>query len=126
MNVLLIDDDAVHRIFIRQTCIKRMNAAVMEAKNGVEALSVLEKLIPDVIILDLWMPVMNGQDFLEKIRAEERWSDIPVIIMSALKDKDLVEKLVKLNISDYLVKPITVEQLTESIKKLIAETVDPQ
>ncbi len=126
MNVLLIDDDDIHRVFIRQACIKRLNAAVIEAKNGIEGLRVLEKLTPDVIILDLWMPVMNGQDFLAKVRAEERWSEIPVIIMSALRDKELLQKLVTLKISDYLVKPITVEQLTDRIATITAEAVVPQ
>lgn len=126
MNVLLVDDDEIHRIFLRQTFIKRMNATVTEAKNGVEAMRVLEKMTPDVIMLDLWMPVMNGQDFLEKIRGEEQWKEIPVIIMSALRDKDLIQKLVKLKISDYLVKPITIEQLTDRISKLVTEAVVPQ
>lgn len=126
MNVLLVDDDEIHRIFLRQTFIKRMNATVTEAKNGVEAIRVLEKMTPDVIMLDLWMPVMNGQDFLEKIRGEEQWKEIPVIIMSALRDKDLIQKLVKLKISDYLVKPITIEQLTDRISKLVTEAVVPQ
>jgi CheY-like chemotaxis protein len=126
MNVLLIDDDDAHRIFLRQAFSKKLNATVMEAKNGVEALRVLEKLVPDVIMLDLWMPVMNGQDFLEKLRDEEQWKDIPVIIMSALRDKDIVQKLLKLKISDYMVKPITLEQINDRISKIFADTVLPQ
>ncbi len=126
MNVLLIDDDDVFRVFLRLAFIKRLNATVVEAKNGVEALRALEKMTPDIIMLDLWMPVMSGQDFLEKLRGEERWKDIPVIIMSALRDKDLIQKLVKLKISDYLVKPITAEQLTDRISKLMTEAVVPQ
>lgn len=121
MNVLLIDDDDTHRVFLRQAFVKKMGAVVMEAKNGVEGLRVLEKLTPDVIMLDLWMPVMNGQDFLEKIRKEEEWKDIPVMIMSALRDKETIEKLVRLKISDYLVKPLTLEQLTDRISKLTGE-----
>ncbi len=126
MNVLLIDDDDAHRIFLRQAFSKKLNATVMEAKNGVEALRVLEKLTPDVIMLDLWMPVMNGQDFLEKLRDEEQWKDIPVIIMSALRDKDIVQKLLKLKISDYMIKPITMEQISDRISKIFADTVLPQ
>ena len=126
MNVLLVDDDDAHRIFLRQAFVKKLNATVMEAKNGVEALRVLDKLTPDVVMLDLWMPVMNGQDLLEKVRAEERWKDTPVIIMSALRDKEIVQKLMKLKISDYMVKPITVDQLTERISKLFADAVQTQ
>ena len=126
MNVLLVDDDDAHRIFLRQAFAKKLNATVMEAKNGVEALRALEKLTPDVVMLDLWMPVMNGQDLLEKLRAEDRWKDVPVIIMSALRDKEIVQKLMKLKISDYMVKPITVDQLTERISKLFADAVQTQ
>ena len=126
MNVLLVDDDDAHRIFLRQAFVKKLNTTVMEAKNGVEALRALEKLTPDVVMLDLWMPVMNGQDLLEKLRAEDRWNEIPVIIMSALRDKEIVQKLMKLKISDYMVKPITIEQLTERITKLFADVVQPQ
>ncbi len=122
MNVLLIDDDDTHRFFLRQAFTKKMGATVMEAKNGVEGLRVLQKMTPDVIMLDLWMPVLNGQDFLEKIRREEQWKDIPVIIMSAVRDKEIIEKLVKLKISDYLLKPLTLEQLTGRISKLAVES----
>lgn len=126
MNVLLVDDDDAHRLFLRQALIRKLNSTVTEAKNGVEALRVMEKTLPDIVMLDLWMPVMNGQDFLERMREDERWKDVPVVIMSALRDKDIIQRLMKLRISDYLVKPITVEQLSDRLPKIFSDAVQPQ
>lgn len=115
MNVLLIDDDDGNRLLIRQALEQRFGAVVVGAKNGVEGLRVLERSVPDLIFLDLWMPVLNGHDFLERIREEKAWKEIPVIVMTAMQDKDVVQKLIRLKISGYLIKPVTVEQLTDRI-----------
>jgi two-component system chemotaxis response regulator CheY len=120
MKVLLIDDDDAHRLILRHALTKAANAAVFEARNGVEGLRMMESVGPDLILLDLWMPVLNGHGFLERIRSEQKWSEVPVIIMSAMRDKDLVQKLMKLKITDYLLKPITPVQLVERIAKLTA------
>lgn len=115
MQVLLIDDDDGNRLLIRQALEQRFGAVVIGAKNGVEGLRALERSVPDLIFLDLWMPVLNGHDFLERIRNEAEWKEIPVIVMTAMQDKDVVQKLMRLKISGYLVKPVTAEQLTDRI-----------
>jgi CheY-like chemotaxis protein len=115
MQVLLIDDDDGNRLLIRQALEQKFGATVVGARNGVEGLRALERSVPDLIFLDLWMPVLSGHDFLERIREEKQWSEIPVIIMTAMQDKDVVQKLIRLKISGYLIKPVTVEQLTDRI-----------
>ncbi|NUN69443.1 MAG: response regulator [Bacteroidetes bacterium] len=118
MHVLLVEDDDGNRLLVRQALEQRFGAVVTSARNGVEGLRALQRSVPDLIFLDLWMPVLNGSDFLERVRAENEWKDIPVIVMSAMQDKQAVERLVRLKISGYLVKPVTVEQLTERIAKV--------
>ncbi|MBP9212158.1 MAG: response regulator [Bacteroidetes bacterium] len=120
MQVLLIDDDDGNRLLVRQGLEQRFGATVTGAKNGVEALRVLERLVPDLIFLDLWMPVLNGHDFLERMRGVKEWKDIPVIVMTAMQDKHVVQKLLQMRISGYMVKPVTMEQLTDHVTRICA------
>jgi CheY-like chemotaxis protein len=86
-RVLLIDDDDVVRRGVR-LALEPIGWHVTEAENGRIALDSLSTSRPDVIILDLMMPTMNGFEFLDELRARAEWRDIPVVVMTA---KDLTE-----------------------------------
>lgn len=82
-KVLLVDDEKADREYLRRI-LERNNWEVTEAGNGKEAIESLDVEIPDVIILDLIMPVMDGFDFLDYMRSKpERWSTIPIIVVTA-------------------------------------------
>ena len=83
--VLIVEDDAETRLMLRRI-VEREGWEAVEAKNGRVAFERLETCSPSVILLDLMMPVMDGFEFLEQLRMDERWSDIPVIVVTA---KDL-------------------------------------
>ena len=82
-RVLLVEDDAVARELLRRT-LERQGYTVDEAEDGRDGLARLSAHAPAVIVLDLLMPGMDGFEFLEALRAEPRWADLPVVIVSAL------------------------------------------
>jgi CheY-like chemotaxis protein len=93
-QVLVVDDDARSRDMLRRT-LQREGWTVAEAVDGREALSQLQRSRPALVLLDLMMPEMDGFEVLERMRREEAWRDIPVIVVTA---KDLSrEEIDRLN-----------------------------
>ena len=81
-SVLIVDDDADTRDVVSK-CFARAGYAVRSAPNGREALIAVATSVPDVIILDVMMPEMNGIEFLQVIRSYLRWSTVPVVLLTA-------------------------------------------
>lgn len=110
-NILLIEDDELDTISVERSLKKlEIKYILHSAYNGLEALKLLRDannpLIPDVILLDINMPRMNGIEFLKILRADEHLKDIKVFIMttsSESKDRILAEEL---GISGYIIKPL--------------------
>ena len=87
-KALLVDDDEMVRRSVRQA-LEPIGWKVNEAENGQVAVEALATAQPDVIILDLMMPKMDGFEFLDELRSRPDWQDIPVVVITA---KDLTEK----------------------------------
>ncbi len=81
-KVLVVDDEEDTRVFFRSV-LEKSNWIVTEAKNGKEAIDQLKQMQPDVILLDLMMPVMDGFDFLDYLRKTPHWLSIPVLVVTA-------------------------------------------
>jgi DNA-binding response OmpR family regulator len=90
-----------------------------EGENGVEGLAIAAKEMPDLIILDITMPVMTGIEMLGKLKAESDLKDIPVIMLTAESGKENVMQIVKMGVKDYIVKPFKGEQLIERAKNIL-------
>jgi CheY-like chemotaxis protein len=82
MRVLLVEDDAPTRELVRRTLESR-DWVVSEAENGVVGLRRLDEALPDLVLLDLMMPEMDGFEFLSRLRQDERWREIPVVVVTA-------------------------------------------
>ncbi len=90
---------------------------VRVAGDGIEALSVLSKDLPDLVFLDIRMPRMDGLEFLEQMRASDRTRNLPVVIVSNYSEKELVSRGLQLGALDYLIKSHTTPgQLSQGIK----------
>jgi len=101
--ILLVEDDAfVSDIY--QTKISSEGFDMMVAENGLEAIKRLEEKIPDLILLDIIMPYMDGIDTLKKIKAEEKWKKIPIILLTNLSEKDKIKEALGIGATDYLIK----------------------
>ena len=111
-TILLIEDDELDIISVQRT-LKRLDAeySLLIACNGREALSMLENnenpIIPDVILLDLNMPKMNGMEFLKLIREDERYKGIKVFVMTTSADSSDRAKAEQMGVSGYIIKPLS-------------------
>jgi CheY-like chemotaxis protein len=120
MNVLVVDDDAMARLILRQILQGHLGAVVTEACNGVEAIVALDASRVDLVLLDLEMPVMDGMTVLRTIRASERLSGLPVIVLSASRKDHNVVHSIKLGVSDYLTKPFRGREIAERVVQVLA------
>lgn len=102
--VLVVDDNEVNRdVLLRR--LERDGHVVNLAENGAKALAILENEPCDLVLLDIMMPEMNGFQTLERIRADARWADLPVIMISSLDEMDSVIRCIEMGAEDYLPKP---------------------
>lgn len=118
-RILLVEDETSVREVLKRKLIQD-GFDTQVAEDGEEAIASLDKVIPDLILLDVIMPKMNGFDFLEKIRSDKRYNDIPVIIISNLEGDNDRETGKNLGITDYIVKSnISLRELMSLIRKVV-------
>lgn len=117
LKVLTVDDSKTIRMIVKKA-FKPFDCEITEAENGVEGLSSAIREKPDLIVLDITMPVMDGLEMLEKLKSEPATANIPVIMLTAESGKDNVMKIVKLGVKDYIVKPFKGIQLIEKAKNI--------
>lgn len=103
-KILIVDDEPFNVDYLEQE-LEDMDYETISAGNGQEALDQVRKECPDLILLDIMMPVMDGFEALRRIKAEPAWRDTPVVIISAMTDMDSVVRGIQLGADDYLPKP---------------------
>jgi two-component system, cell cycle response regulator len=118
LKILSVDDSKTIRMIIAKT-FKAFDCDVIEASNGVEGLTAASKYKPQLIILDLTMPVMDGVEMLTKLKGDPAMKGIPVIMLTAEAGKDNVLKIAKLGVRDYLVKPFKEDALLEKVSRIV-------
>jgi two-component system cell cycle response regulator len=117
-KILTVDDSKTVRIIVRKA-FKPFDVEIFEAANGVEGLAVAAKENPDLILLDVTMPVMDGVEMLTKLKADAALKAIPVVMLTAEGGRDNVLKIAKIGVRDYLVKPFKEEVLVEKCSRVI-------
>jgi len=116
-KILIVDDDATNRKFLKIVLSKKEGIEVEEAENGVEALN---KLSPDVkvVLLDIYMPVMNGIQFLQRLKTTKpEYANIPVLVLST--DDAKKNEALSWGATDFIIKPVNPVQLWEKISKYL-------
>ncbi len=116
-KILTVDDSKTIRMIVKKA-FRPYDCEMFEGENGIEGLAVASKEKPDLIVLDITMPVMNGVEMLEKLKSEPSLKDIPVIMLTAESGQDNVMNIVKMGVKDYMVKPFKGEQLIERVEKI--------
>ncbi len=113
-NVLVVDDVPLNLTLVTKM-LSRFDFKMRTAANGLQALEAVREQRPDLILLDVLMPLMNGFETLEILRANPATADIPVIILSALNTNEDVVKGYNLGANDFITKPIIMEKLVHSV-----------
>jgi DNA-binding response OmpR family regulator len=118
-KILTVDDSKTIRMIVRKA-FSPYNCDLFEGENGVEGLAIANREKPDLIILDITMPVMTGIEMLGKLKKETDLKNIPVIMLTAESGKDNVMKIVKMGVCDYVVKPFKGDQLLDRAKAILS------
>ena len=117
-TILTVEDNPNIRKMIAYN-LRRAGFRVIEAGDGKEAVRVLQKVVPDLIILDVRMPEMNGFQLLELMRKYPRAAAIPVLMLSALSQPENVDRALSLGVVDYVVKPLDPATLISKIRSAL-------
>lgn len=115
-TILTVDDDSSVRYLIRSALASLRRVKIVEAGDGVAGLEAIDKHKPDLIILDVVMPRLDGIDTLKTIRSDPVQLKTPVILLTGVKDKKKLMPLLQNNFTDYLPKPFLLEILREKVR----------
>ncbi len=118
MKVLVVDDFATMRRIIKNILLQLGFKNILEADDGTTAWDILNKEQVDLIISDWNMPKMPGIELLKKVRADDRFKDLPFLMVTAEAQKENIVEAVKHRVSQYIVKPFTPETLQEKLNKI--------
>ncbi|WP_338646429.1 response regulator [Flavobacterium sp. KS-LB2] len=119
MKKILIVDDEPNIVMALEYTFKKNNFEVFIARDGQEALDILSIQLPDVIILDVMMPMVDGFATLEQIKKDDRLRHCKVIFLSAKNKEKDIEKGLSLGANLYVVKPFSIKKLVEQVQDLI-------
>ena len=118
-NILIVEDDQFFRELLNKKLLS-LGYSITEAANGEDGVNLTKQKKPDLIILDLLLPSIDGFEVLSKVKTNPETSSIPVIIVSNLGQQEDVERGLKLGASDYMIKSqFDVESIVAKIKSII-------
>ena len=116
-NILICDDAAFMRMMIKDILTKNGYNVVGEAENGVRAIEMYKETKPDLVLMDITMPEMDGIGALKGIRAED--PNANVIMCSAMGQQAMVIEAIQSGAKDFIVKPFRAERVLEAVKKVV-------
>jgi DNA-binding response OmpR family regulator len=119
-EILIIDDDLVMRELL-ELHLTDEGYRVRVAEDAVEGGRMLVAALPDLLLLDMRMPHMKGDEFLELLRGDENFTNLKVIVLTAERGVDFMIKVTDLGVSDYLNKPIDKDELLATVRRVLAE-----
>jgi DNA-binding response OmpR family regulator len=119
MRKILIVDDEPNIVMSLEYTFKKNNFEVFIARDGQEALDILKTQFPDIIILDIMMPLVDGFETLEQIKKNEQLNHCKVIFLSAKNKESDIEKGMALGADAYLTKPFSIKKVVEQVNELL-------
>lgn len=115
-RILITDDTAFMRMFLKSTLVKLGHEVVGEANHGAEALSLYQSLKPDLVTMDITMPVMDGITAIKELKKID--GDVKIVMCSAIGQQDMVLEAISLGALDFIIKPFTEDRVREVITSL--------
>jgi DNA-binding response OmpR family regulator len=118
-EILIIDDDVVVRELL-ELHLTDAGYKVRTAEDAIEGGRMLIAAPPDLLVLDMHMPHMGGEQFLKLLRGDESFKNLKVIVLTAEHSLDFMMKIIGIGVSDFLLKPIYKDVLLETVRKVLA------
>ena len=113
-KVLVVDDVPLNRMVVTKM-LSRFNFNVSEAENGIEAIREFFNNKPNLVFLDIMMPLMDGFEVLTEVRKTHEWDDVKIVILSALNSNEDIVKGFNLGANDFITKPIMMDKLLNCV-----------
>ena len=117
--IVLVVDDNQQNLELLQACLEDVNCETLPAHDGLEALDIIGKSAPDLILLDVMMPKMSGFEVCKRIKNDPKTSDIPVIMVTALNEFGDIERGIDSGTDDFLSKPVNKLELITRVKTML-------
>ncbi len=118
-KTILVVDDSTTNVVLLDAILSEKGYKIVKALSALEAYSCIEKSMPDLILLDLLMPQINGFDFLKKVKADVLTQNIPIIVISAVTNPDDIRLTKNLGAAEFVEKPINIQNLKEMVEKML-------
>lgn len=121
MKTIAIIDDQYFVVESLKRLLKKEGYNVISANNGYEGILLIRNYIPDLIVMDLNMPIMDGFEAIRKIKQDKILTKVPIIVLTAFGDIEYIIEISKLGVTDYVIKPYRQEDLLKRIKRALGE-----
>lgn len=118
-NILVIDDSNTNLVLL-EALLKSKGYNVLSALNALEGIETMKTNIPDLIYLDLVMPEIDGFEFIRMIRLNSEWSNIPIVLLSAVTDIEIIKKSKEMGVAEYFTKPLDIHKLVDLTGKILS------
>jgi CheY-like chemotaxis protein len=122
-SVMVVDDEPMTRALL-QLMLAAADCEVVEAEDGLDALEKINENLPDLVVLDVMMPRMDGLSLCYLLRQNPKTAVLPIILLSAKTSPEAVQEGLLAGANKYLTKPIARRDLVQSIEELMAEAVN--
>ena len=119
-DLVLVVDDSPDTVGMLNDTLERAGMTTLVALEGGQAINIARKMMPDIILLDAMMPVMDGFEVCKKLKSDTELKSTPVIFMTGLKDTESVVKGFEAGGVDYVTKPISTEELVARVRVHLA------
>ncbi len=119
MKTILLIDDEPNILMTLEYALKKDNYQVHIARDGLEAQSIMQEITPDVVVLDIMMPEVDGYQTLAWIQQQDQLKDTQVIFLSAKTKAEDIEKGLSLGAKKYITKPFTIKNILHEINEII-------
>jgi CheY-like chemotaxis protein len=120
-SLILLVEDNEELLYISKRALEFHGYQVAVAKNGLEAVTLASAQLPDAVLMDVYMPVMDGLEATFRIRSDPRTKDIPILATTASARPGEKERCFAVGCNDYVQKPYTYAELTDAIRKILAD-----
>jgi len=121
MKKILIIEDEKNIILLLKMFLEHNGFEVFTAGNGFDGIKIAQESNPDLILLDIVLPGINGYLVCKNLKEDEKTKGIPIIVISARTSKDDIEKIFSFGAQDYIAKPFSLPQIKKSILKYLQE-----
>ena len=119
MKALVIEDDSGTRLVLKRLLTRFFPHNMLEAADGEAGWTLLEQERPAIIFCDMYMPKLDGIEFLRRLRAHPVLNETPLIAITSAQDPEIVRQMIQLGVADYLLKPIALEATVKRLNKVL-------